>query len=389
MIQGVVEFPSHGDGWFPFIGDFVYWLIGSIHAGGVVSYGLAVIIFTFILKLVLLPLDFGNKYFQKKNAAQMAKFKPEEDALKEQYADNPMQFNRARQELYRKNGYKMGGFCLFTILNMFVTLSVFLSVFGALRAVSTYNIKLTSTELNGVYRDFEDNIYLQDDEYNPDFAGAVNEVYKKHNIGFLWIKNIWKSDIPIESSNLTFAEYSAYVAVSDEELEASQYETANEFKRAQYDIIFGAVDGQQKRNWNGLFLLIILAGAMTYLSVVLNSKFNQTKKPEPKKLEAQYSMRDIKKQQDAQMPSMDPAMINKIMKFMLPAIMVIFTLTSTSALAIYIIANSLFSTIFTIGLNYPVNAILKFQEKRAKDRGDTHSDPDIINPHAKYFKGSR
>jgi len=393
LLQGVVDFPAKGGG-IAFIGKAVVSLIKSIYSGGAVSYGVAVILFILILKLILLPLDFANKYFTKRNAAQMAKMKPETDALREQYPNDPMALNRATREVHKKHGYNMGGFCAVTVVNLVVTLCVFLSVFYSLQAIANHNVKLTAQELQSVYQTHKtaNTIYLVNTEeeqiFTDQFITDINATYKKRTVGFLWIKNIWHSDTPWTTANLTEAEYIRHGEFASD--------LTSEDKKQQFNTIWSAVSPSQKRNWNGLLILIILAGVATWVSLYLNGKImntqNKDKQQKQKETKAQYSLRNVKNQADKpQNPQIDPAMMTKMMKFILPAIMVIFTMSTTAALAIYIISNSIFSTALTLGLNYPVDKLIKWQDKRAKNRPDTppEADPAIINPHAKYFKNKR
>lgn len=98
-------------------------------------------------------------------------------------------------------------------------------------------------------------------------------------------------------------------------------------------------------------------------------------------------MRDAKNKNET-LPSVDPVMMGKIMKIVLPAMMVFFTLSSTAALAIYIVTNSVVTTVLTFGLTYPVDKLLKYKDNKKAQSGDKTPkfDGGIINPHAKYFK---
>ncbi|MDR0461893.1 MAG: membrane protein insertase YidC [Christensenellaceae bacterium] len=414
LLQGLVEFPAKGSGWFPFIGKFVYVLAGAMHNHGALNYGLALIFFTIILKLVLFPMDFANKYFTKKNAKFMAKIKPEEDLLKEQYKDDMMKLNQARQALYKKHGYKMGGFCLFTIINLFLTLAIFMSIFTSLRAVATHNVVLAANNLEAVYYQYRDDpdglgLTLESSE----FKIALNDAYTKHNTSFLWIKNIWHEDVPWSSGTLTVAEYvnNRKVEITDAELDVANQAIADELgvditalpdenkksklemKIEQYDFIYANLDASHKRNWNGLLILVVLAGVTSWGSSYITARLMKTKKKtdestKPKEAVAVYSMRDAKDQTDPKAPQVDPAVVGKIMMFVLPAIMIFFTMSSTAALAIYIITNSLLSTIIAFGLGWPVDKLLAWQDKHRKARGldPDETDKSLINPHAKYFK---
>jgi len=370
LLNGTVQFPSQATGWFPFIGKFVFILTNAIYNNGAIAYGVAIILFTVVLKLILSPLDFCTKYFTKKNTNFMQKIKPDLDAVKEQYAGEPQKLYMAQRQVYQQHGYKMGGFLLFMILNLFVAMAVFFSVFAALRGVADHNVNLTVAELKNAHEIAKTEGYYTPAtadapaEYTSEYVTLVTEAYDKHAVGFLWIKNIWRQDVPWVNSGI-------YPA-GDEYVEMNKI----------------LADSNETRSWNGLLVLIILAGLTSWASAWLSSKIMaQKKKTEtPRAPVVNYSMRDVKNKAE-QMPTVDPVMMGRIMKIILPAMMVFFTLSSTAALAIYIIANSVLTTILTYAMAYPVDKLLKFQDKKSAQRGDTPKfDSGVINPHAKYFK---
>ena len=52
---------------------------------GVKNYALALILVTIIIKLVMVPLDFINKYTSKKSSRKQAEMKPELDKINAKY----------------------------------------------------------------------------------------------------------------------------------------------------------------------------------------------------------------------------------------------------------------------------------------------------------------
>jgi YidC/Oxa1 family membrane protein insertase len=391
LLNGTVQFPfGRATGWFPFIGEFVYILISWIHAHGAIGYGLAIILFTVVFKLILSPLDFLTKYLSKRNSNKLAKMKPEEDELKRTYGADPMKLMAARRELYARHNYKMGGFMLFMMLNMFVTLVIFFSVYAALRNVASYNIALTVQELQATLHQTENS-----DEQTR--ADALNATYKEHAISFLWIDNVWKQDALWAPAGLELGEYLAdasstrWITTENEDGSTSTeiVQLSTEDRRQEYALIMGCLDKKYQRSWNGLFLLIVLSGVTTWGSAFINTKVMAAKRREQKAKEpiVGYSMRTAVAVSADGLPTMDPAATGKIMQIVLPVMMILFTLTTTAALAIYIVTNSILSTAFTFGMNWPVNKLVAWREKRDK-RSDT-IDTNIINPHAKYFKTKR
>jgi membrane protein insertase Oxa1/YidC/SpoIIIJ len=489
-----------------FIAGAVYALVCAMYNNGAIGYAAAIICFVVVLRLIMLPLDFGNRYFTKKNSVAMAKMKPEIDEVKQRFAGNAVAIQRGTQEVYRKHGYKMGGFCLFSLLNIALTLMIFISVFSAMRGISNFNVNRQFIELQGVYLQYHEEwntparqlwfesepkgdgarcttevpcdendlcdwhtwikegfdekwLELPQDfeltvgEWNgvdlagKTFAEAMNFVFEETRVGFLWISNIFQPDTwsskfldintfenavrGVQGSVLSVAdEFFTETKIGElrgiyqaEDLEAgttrpygywddprvkSTYRERHVASiRAQYLVMFLPI-AEEQTGWNGYLILVILAGVATFGSAWVSTRimipkadrkpinwtFWKKRKEDDVKVmtaeeNAQYSMRKAKEEVEKKnKPPVDPAKMGKIMKIMLPIIMVWFTMTSTSALAIYIIMSSVLTTIFTIGMNYLVEWILKWENKR-KERKNVERedvvDTTIINPHAKYF----
>jgi membrane protein insertase Oxa1/YidC/SpoIIIJ len=163
----------------------------------------------------------------------------------------------------------------------------------------------------------------------------------------------------------------------------------NAFAPVQYAEIFGAISPSQKNGWNGYLLLVVMAGGITYLSAVVNMKVMAKKTAEKEKVEPviQYSMRDAKAEPDNSKPAPNPManpMMGKMMKFVLPAVMVLFAFSSTAALAIYIITNSAVTTATSLGMNGVADKLVAKSDKNKEEQ-----DGPVINPHAKYFKNKK
>jgi len=447
------------------------------------SYGVAIIFFVLLLRLAFLPLDFGTKFFTKRNSMRMAAIKPEEEALKEAYAGDPMGYNRARQQLMKKHGYGMTGFCLFTLLNMVIMMMVFISVFQGLGMISNHNVNQQYIELRQVFRHHSDQYnpydtvgeffanrtefekwkmtehfqeeaqqHIDDNSLSyttiqaftnsqasfeawkltPHFLGEaeihrftyvshlstiqdfidceetawqswlestayeqfqidIQRRFDETTVGFLWVVNIWRSD-NWSSPTHSWSDFRNAISGVDGRVSYQLNAQGMRALETEYRFIFSHI--HTDRNWNGLLLLVVLAGASTFLSSWINMRTMAKKKcaeEEAKKQrekEAGYSIRDVKNQKEGAaangMPNIDPqVMTGKMMKFMLPSIMIIFTLTTTAALAIYIIAGSIIMTGLTFLVNMAVDKLIAHGEKKKKEAGP---DMTIINPHAKYFK---
>ena len=80
------------------------------------NYGLSLILFAILIKLVLLPASIKSK----KSSMKMSRLSPRVQALQEKYAGDQQKQNEAVQALYREEGVSMGGGCLWSFLPLFI-----------------------------------------------------------------------------------------------------------------------------------------------------------------------------------------------------------------------------------------------------------------------------
>ena len=168
-------------------------------------------------------------------------------------------------------------------------------------------------------------------DYNRVIRTLAEEVtadYYVDNLeSFLWIKNIYKAESPMTNPVFEKSEITNYLQkfYSDEEKEI---EEANGYEGQIFDYV---VAGLERRDLgvNGYFILVILAVGTSFLSIFINNKL--TKK----------------------VSGTQPG--GKMMYFIMPLILGIFTLMYTSLFAIYIIVGQ----IMMIALSPLTNLIVK------------------------------
>ena len=85
------------------------------------NYGLSLIIFAIIIKLVLLPASIKSK----KSSMKMSRLSPRVQALQEKYAGDQQKQNEAIQALYKEEGVSMGGGCLWSFLPLFILIPLY------------------------------------------------------------------------------------------------------------------------------------------------------------------------------------------------------------------------------------------------------------------------
>lgn len=99
------------------------WIVWAIYQV-VNNYGVAIIIFTVILRLLLFPISIK----QQKSSIKMSAFQPMIQEINKKYAKNPQKKNEELQKLYQEEGYNPMSGCLPTIIQ-------FLVLFGILDVV--------------------------------------------------------------------------------------------------------------------------------------------------------------------------------------------------------------------------------------------------------------
>ncbi|MCA9578549.1 MAG: membrane protein insertase YidC [Polyangiales bacterium] len=110
-------------GWFTFIAEGLVWLLRSIFAL-VGNWGLAIILLTFLVKLVLYPLTAASF----KNMAKMNELKPHMEALNEKYGDDREAKGQATMNLYREHKVNPFAGCLPMLLQMPIWFALYQSL---------------------------------------------------------------------------------------------------------------------------------------------------------------------------------------------------------------------------------------------------------------------
>ncbi len=124
------------------------------------SWGLAMVIFTILIRLVLTPLDIRSRAGMRKTA----KIQPKMAELQKKYANDKEKLNQKTAELYKKEGVNPLSSCLPLLL----TWPILIIVFSAMRTAANREILGQVTQL----------LNLETPSLEP----------------FLWIKNLWMPD---------------------------------------------------------------------------------------------------------------------------------------------------------------------------------------------------
>lgn len=88
------------------------------------NFGIAIILFTIVIKLILFPFTLK----QQKSMANNARMQKKQRELKEKYGTNKQKLNEEMQKLYEREGVSMTGGCVTSIIPMIIMLGIFYAV---------------------------------------------------------------------------------------------------------------------------------------------------------------------------------------------------------------------------------------------------------------------
>lgn len=317
------------------IGNLILWLYEIVG-----NFGWTVVLFTIILKTVLLPLDIWQKKVMIANNNKMKKMKPQLEKLQKQYAGNRELYSQKQMELYKKEGYSLFGSCL----PMLVTIGIFIIVFGGFNAMVRYQNEVVTYNLA--------------ERYNEGARGEeLADAYDENMEGWLWIKNVFRPDtwsdiVPTykqySKNNAqmpdNFNELGDYNSLVGPAIERHNKETIS-FLGIEMTNIFDF------RKWNGMLILPILA---TLLNFAVSFLMKNSQPEQPMQLGP-----------DGQPMNNQASM--KMMQYMMPAMIGIFSLFYSAAFAIYLF----FSALYTGAFNLIFNMINSKAEKAAEEKSAT------------------
>ena len=341
-----------------FWGNLIDWFVKWVG-----NYGWAIILLTIALKLVLTPLDIVQRSVNKKNAKMQAIMQPELQKVQQQYPGDRNKLNQKQMELAKKYNFNMTGTCVTLLLSMIVTLVIFTSLFTGLNSLSKkqeniafneiYQTYVTATEYtqNNPQEFLNDNLEVDNSKIEAYIAKQVNQKFEAQSdkYSFMWVKNVWKGDTSTPPV-VSFSSFKKY-AIKNNIISDNQVEQL----KVDYDKIKDIIHTEQGNN--GCYVLIALAGLITFLAQFLQTKLQE-------------------KKTGVKNPSA------KTMLIIMPIFMVIFASTSSALFTLYIITNSIMSALIstTIDLCQP------------KDKGDSQvvykkGNTEVVEYSRNYNKG--
>ncbi len=118
-------------------GQLLLWLIGLVG-----NYGAALILFTVIVRLILLPLAVK----QQKSMMETQKIQPELAKIREKYKNDKQKLNDEMMNLYKEHNVNPAGGCL----PLLIQFPIIIGLFSVIRQPLTYMYNLTSEQIKNL-----------------------------------------------------------------------------------------------------------------------------------------------------------------------------------------------------------------------------------------------
>ena len=156
---------------FQFFANIFGYLLNIIN-NFVGNYGLAIILFTVIIKILMLPLSIKQQRMMKKNT----KIQEEVKVLQFKYKNDPEKLNKEMMDLYKKENMSPLSGCFSTIIQFILLISIFYMV----RFPLTYMKRIDKTQLNSYVQQMKDDGMPVSDAYSEiDIIRELNYLKEK------------------------------------------------------------------------------------------------------------------------------------------------------------------------------------------------------------------
>ena len=303
------------------IEQFLYDVLAGINSL-VGNYGVSIIIFTILMRLIIMPFDYKSR----KGMRKMALIQPKINELQKKYGKDQQKLQQKQAELMKKEGYNPLSGCLPLLL----TWPIMFAMFAAMRGIANEQMALQTFR------------YLAGE---TDIISAADR--------FLWVKNIWMADSLFASIapnaqalNMIPANMwqRAYETLSEGQISAIAQSIASVSKTSITSMLtaLGQMPGYVEavatvpgwanvnffvfsitlyKQYNGLLILPVLAG----VSQILQYKFNPA----------------MTENQQTQQNNSQGAGMNTFMKYFFPILSVFWCLTSNAGFAVYWVTSTI------------------------------------------------
>ena len=273
------------------------------------NYGLAIILFTVLIKIIMLPLSIKQQRTMKKSTELNEKIK----VLQFKYKNDPEKLNREMMDLYKKENMSPFSGCLSTIVQFILLISIFYMV----RCPLTYMERIDKTQIDTYVQQLKDN------------GMSINQAYSEIDIirELDYLKEKMPEDEGLNKINLNMNFCG---------LDLSK------------------IPQQNLNDWT-VYIIPALYIISTFISMKITTSMQKKSKKNDGVIDiTEKDEKDSKEEEKNEMEDM-MEQSNKMMSWMMPIMSVSISLVAPLGLALYWLVNN----ILMIGERLVLNKIIK------------------------------
>ena len=253
------------------------------------NYGLAIILFTAIIKLIMLPLSIKQQRSMKKNVELQEKLK----VIQFKYKNDPEKLNKETMDLYKQEKMSPFSGCFSAIIQFILLISIFYMV----RFPLTYMEKVDKTQIDTYTQQIKD--------AGMDVSQAYSEIDIIREIDFLRENNPEDETLKNININMNFL-----------------------------GLDLSKIPQQNLADWT-VYIIPILYILSTFVSMRLTTSMQNANKDKKELTDGENKETERNEMEDAMAQS------NKMMSWMMPIMSVSISLVAPLGLALYWLVNNL------------------------------------------------
>ena len=253
------------------------------------NYGLAIILFTAIIKLIMLPLSIKQQRSMKKNVELQEKLK----VIQFKYKNDPEKLNKETMDLYKQEKMSPFSGCFSAIIQFILLISIFYMV----RFPLTYMEKVDKTQIDTYTQQIKD--------AGMDVSQAYSEIDIIREIDFQRENNPEDETLKNININMNFL-----------------------------GLDLSKIPQQNLADWT-VYIIPILYILSTFVSMRLTTSMQNTNKDKKELTDGENKETERNEMEDAMAQS------NKMMSWMMPIMSVSISLVAPLGLALYWLVNNI------------------------------------------------
>lgn len=168
------------------------------------NYGIAIILFTIVVKLLTLPLTIK----QQKSLLETQKIQPEVEKIQKKYKNDPEKFNMEIAKLYKEKNVNPLSGCLLLLIQFPIIIAMFMVIQQPIKFMFRESIELPAAYAGNTYGEVYYIANERPDMLNMNFLGLDLGQVPNHNMSnpVLWIIPVLAGVTTFLSSKITSAQ---------------------------------------------------------------------------------------------------------------------------------------------------------------------------------------